>query len=497
MNTRLSLAPRLLLLLGLAFTPPGIASAADLDDDSKGPMTSEQLTPEQLDQLLGPIALYPDALVALILPASIAQTEIVLAARYLNSNGSPDQIDAQPWSESVRALARYPEIIQWMDSNLQWTRELGDAVYSQPADVMNAVQRLRGIARANGTLVDTPQQRVVVDQEVIEIVPAQPDVIYVPRYDPDVVYYSRAEGYYPSEPFITFGLGFAAGLWLSYDFDWHRRAIFVGDRRNWRDQRDWRRDRPPSRTGFSGNPGWHAWNPPVSRPRPPRDFNRGSPRVIRPHPFPGTPDHARPPSGGAGSFQGDRGDRRSPQRPVAPRESGQLPVNRGTLPANPNRPFGPAVEPPRATPMPNPYQRATPSSTDTQRVTPPSTSTQLVTPPSPSLRSANPPDQPRRGGPGFNRPPRVDQPPRVDPSPRAERPPVVDRAPPVERQAPINRPPAAGESVPRGERPPQMSRPPQANPVPPQGNQAPIQRNPNAPAKERPVRERDAQQKEK
>jgi len=109
-------------------------------------------TAEELEQLLGPIALYPDALIALILPATTAPSDLVLAARYLQAQGNAEQIDYQPWDDSVKALARYPTVVAWMDQNLAWTKQVGEAFASQPADVMNAVQRLRTQARAAGTL---------------------------------------------------------------------------------------------------------------------------------------------------------------------------------------------------------------------------------------------------------------------------------------------------------------------------------------------------------
>ena len=288
---------QLLLGLGLAFA--GGLTAAEPDEPDSAP----QLSQAQLDQLLGPIALYPDPLVALILPASTSPADIVLAARYLNANGDPGQIDSQPWSESVKSLARYPEIVKWMDENLHWTKELGGAFLAQPADVMNAMQRLRAQARATGALTDTPQQQVVMDGSVIEIVPAQPDVIYVPIYDPEIVYV-RQTGYY-AEPFLTFSLGFSTGFWLSYDFDWRTRTIWMGDRRrDWRDHWDWLHHPAAShRPGGLNNTNWHPWKPSVNRtPLPPRDQHSPRWEVIRPRPF----SETRPNSQDSRSSDNDR-----------------------------------------------------------------------------------------------------------------------------------------------------------------------------------------------
>ena len=108
------------------------------------PMPAYQpLSDQQLDQLLGPIALYPDPLIAQILPASALPTQIVLADRYVSGGGDPGQLDAQPWDASVQAVARYPEVLKWMDDNLNWTTELGQAFLNQQPDVMESIQRLR------------------------------------------------------------------------------------------------------------------------------------------------------------------------------------------------------------------------------------------------------------------------------------------------------------------------------------------------------------------
>jgi hypothetical protein len=209
------------------------------DESLSSPVRSQ----EELDQLFGPIALYPDALIALILPASTVPSDVVMAARYLRSSNDPTRTDGQSWDDSVKSLSHYPEVVKWMDENLAWTKQAGEAFVAQPADVMNAIQRLRAAARAAGTLVDTPQQSVVMEGDDITIVPADPEVIYVPRYDPEVVYISRP-GYY-HDPFLTFGVGFSTGVWLGYDFDWGRHRLWSIDRRDreryWRERRehDW------------------------------------------------------------------------------------------------------------------------------------------------------------------------------------------------------------------------------------------------------------------
>jgi len=224
-----------------------------------------RLSPEELESLLAPVALHPDALIALVLPAATNPTEIVLAARRLAVKADPASFEAEPWDDSVKALARYPDMLTWMDENLDWTRQVGAAFLDQPADVMNAVQRLRAQARAAGTLADTPQQQVVVVEEHIRIVPARPDVIYVPRYDPAIVYVSRPYYYPRPVSFFSFSVGYAVGSWLAYDFDWPRRTFWIVPPpyrvTYWHERRDWRLPvYHPGKPGFRDHR-WHTWHP--------------------------------------------------------------------------------------------------------------------------------------------------------------------------------------------------------------------------------------------
>jgi Protein of unknown function (DUF3300) len=195
-----------------------------------------QYAPEQIDQLLAPIALYPDPLIALILPASTDFRDIALASQYLAANGDPSAIDSQPWDPSVKGLAHYPDVVKWMDGNPDWTHALGAAFAMQPADVMKSVQQLRAKARAAGTLVNTPQQQVDTEGDNIRIVPAQADAIYVPEYDPDVVYESD-DG---PGPFVTFSAGFPVGVWLGYECNWDDFGIWIAPwHPGWAYRRDW------------------------------------------------------------------------------------------------------------------------------------------------------------------------------------------------------------------------------------------------------------------
>ena len=218
------------------------------------PMPAYQLlSSDQLDQLLGPIALYPDPLIAEILPASTLPTQIVLADRYVSGGGDPGRIDQQPWDASVQALARYPNVLQWMDQNLDWTTELGQAFLNQQQDVMASIQRLRQSAYNMGNLQSTPQQQVINDGGDIEIVPADPQLIYVPVYQPSEVYYQSGFG-------LTFGIGFPIGLWLNCDFDWAHHNIIVWNHNHLRPPNWWHE--APRQRNMGHTTVWH----PVNRP---------------------------------------------------------------------------------------------------------------------------------------------------------------------------------------------------------------------------------------
>jgi len=190
-------------------------------------------TNQELDDLLAPIALYPDPLLAQILPASTYPAEVADAEAWLTGGGYESSIDEQNWAESVRAIAHYPDILQMMAGNMDWTANLGDAFLNQPEDVTSSIQRLRWQARAVGNLVSNNEQSVIIEGDYIRIVPAQPQYIYVPQYEPSVVYVESPTSSY--SPFITFGLGLAIGGWLSMDFDWgHHHVIYHGwDRPGW------------------------------------------------------------------------------------------------------------------------------------------------------------------------------------------------------------------------------------------------------------------------
>ena len=180
-----------------------------------------ELPAEELETLVSRIALYPDDLIAIILPASTNPLQIVQADRFLaKRQADPKAAVDENWDDAIKSLLNYPEIVTSMSGDLDWTAALGEAVVADQGGVLDAVQAFRRKTQAAGNLNSDQQQVVVVEKEVIKIVPADPQVIYVPQYDPStvVVYGSTsAWGYYPT-PYPVYyypyapGAAFAAGL---------------------------------------------------------------------------------------------------------------------------------------------------------------------------------------------------------------------------------------------------------------------------------------------
>ncbi len=225
--------------------PPGAAAPPPADQPAPA-----RLTPQQLHDLVAPIALYPDALVAQILAASAYPTQIVEANRFLQNNPNlkgkdlAEAVDKQDWDPSVKALTAFPSVLADMDKNLSWTSTLGDANYNQQAEVMDAIQYMRKDAEKAGNLKSTPQQTVNNQGPNVVIQPADPNVVYVPDYNPQFVYgYPVAlwPGFYPwwgvGGPYLSFGIGFGIGPWFGYGwgwggwgFDWGHRGLIFGGR---------------------------------------------------------------------------------------------------------------------------------------------------------------------------------------------------------------------------------------------------------------------------
>ncbi len=217
------------------------------------PAPVQALSAQDLEQLLAPIALYPDALLAQILAASTYPGQVAVADQWLQQMraqgyGSPDQIAAGAqaqtgWDPSVKALTAFPDVLDMLNHNLEWTTNLGNAYYNQPQDVMQTVQVLRQRAEQAGNLQPTPQEDVTNDQGYIQLAPANPQVVYVPTYDPWEVYGQPISPYPGFSLFgalgnflsglpIQYGLGFAMSAFertpfglLAWGLDWLAHAI--------------------------------------------------------------------------------------------------------------------------------------------------------------------------------------------------------------------------------------------------------------------------------
>lgn len=183
------------LILSLLVTVlPARAQNAAAEGAPPASAPPPKLTAEQLDQLVAPIALYPDALLAQVLMASAYPVDVVAADRFLqkNPNLTGDQMEQalqkQPWDISVKTLTHFPSVLMYMDENLDWTQALGDAFVNQQSDVMASVQHMRAQAYAAGNLKSGPQQTVTQTASTIVIEPADGQTIYVPQYNPQVVY---------------------------------------------------------------------------------------------------------------------------------------------------------------------------------------------------------------------------------------------------------------------------------------------------------------------
>jgi hypothetical protein len=206
-----------------------------------------QPSADTLDQLVAPIALYPDALVAQVLAAATYPAQVVEADRWmqqhtdLKGDALAQAVDQQAWDPSVKALTPFPSVLEMMDKNLAWTSSLGDAYVNGQQNVLDAVQVMRQRAQQAGNLKSTQQENVTTDGQTIAIEPADPQVVYVPEYDPWDVYgdplpfypgWFGVPGLYVDGPGIAFGLGIGIGIfggfgwgWHHWGTDWHRHDV--------------------------------------------------------------------------------------------------------------------------------------------------------------------------------------------------------------------------------------------------------------------------------
>jgi uncharacterized protein DUF3300 len=240
-----------------------------------GPQPASAYSQDELDQLLAPIALYPDQLLTQVLIAATYPLEVVEASRFVrqNPNLSGEALDQaiadKNWDPSVQSLAAFPQVLAMMDDKLEWTQRLGDAFLTDEAGVMDTVQSLRQRAEAAGNLQSSPQQTVMDQYGEITIAPVQPDVVYVPVYDPFYVYGPWWAPAYPpwfwypppfyGYPIVITGIVFGRPCSISHHHwhwgrpDWHHRHIVIDGDNN----RFWNRPGhppPPAGGGWQHSP---------------------------------------------------------------------------------------------------------------------------------------------------------------------------------------------------------------------------------------------------
>lgn len=250
-------------LLVLMIAVPPWAVAQEPETVSQESETETIFKQEELDQMLAPIALYPDALLAQVLMASTYPLEVVQADRWTQQNKElkddalAEALENQEWDPSVKSLVQFPDVLAMMGEKLDWTQKLGDAFLSQEEDVTKTVQNLRKKADEAGNLKTTQEQVVKVEKEVIIIESASPQVVYVPVYNPTVVYgtwwyphyppYYYYPPYYPRPALYGFATGVAIGVAWGYawgHWNWHGRGgVNVNINQNININRNINRDR--------------------------------------------------------------------------------------------------------------------------------------------------------------------------------------------------------------------------------------------------------------
>ena len=357
-----------------------------------------RFTQEELRKLLAPYALYPDDLLAQLLPSCAYPIEIVQSARWLDKNkdavakGDFSGLDTQSWQPSVIALTRFPQVIAKLNEDLDATTDLGDAFVNQPEDVAATIQALRGEAQKSGALTSTPQQRVTVEAQggtdYIIIEPTEPGVIYVPSYDPAVVYETGVSPL--ASGVIGFGLGVAVGAVVDNAWDWGRGWVYPP---RWPGYPGYRPGVPGGNINIGndiniGNGNTRPWRPDPDRYRP----GQGSkPGLAKPGNRPGNrpgagsrpdvggidrPGAGNRPGGGVGPGGGDRpnigggpgrpdagrpdiGRPGGPERPAAGRPDAagrpSAPSARPARPAQAQRPSATSRPSPKAAARPNAF----------------------------------------------------------------------------------------------------------------------------------------------
>jgi len=254
-----------MLCVALVTPVPGQSPAPPASSAAAPSTQAKTFAQPELDQLLAPIALYPDALLAQVLMASTYPLEVVYAARWsksnprLTGNALENALQSQPWDPAVKSLVVFPTVLAMMSEKLDWTQKLGDAFLAQQRDVMTTVQALRAKALSEGRLKDSAEQKVIIETEngttIIKILPTDPEVVYVPTYDPAIVYgtwpypayppyYWYPPGYYyPAGGFIA---GIVIGWALWGNCNWGNGGVYV----------DHHRYNNFNRTNISGDNTW-------------------------------------------------------------------------------------------------------------------------------------------------------------------------------------------------------------------------------------------------
>jgi len=345
-----SIACAMLTISGASLAQPSpaaeeaAASAANRGTPDARPdsgTANETYTQDELDALLAPVALYPDALLSQLLMASTYPLEVVEADRFMRQNAGlqgealDDALAKKRWDPSVQSLAGYPKVLAMMSEKLEWTEQLGNAVLEDEGRVMDTVQSLRRRARAAGHLESTAEQKVVTEQDTIVIEPTQRDVVYVYDYDPAWVYgaywyaaaasyYGRYYGGYSYSVSVSYSsYRISSNHWSGSHADWSNRRLSVDGRDNrfwsqsaraqgangaWQHDGLHRRgvDYPSAATRerFGGGQGPDRVAGPRGGPGDPRASVAGTPRG---GPASGLGPPRAPPGAGVGALRGEPG----------------------------------------------------------------------------------------------------------------------------------------------------------------------------------------------
>jgi Protein of unknown function (DUF3300) len=221
--------------LTLAASANGFTSTTATPASQPAPQAVQQ-SPEQLRELVAPIALYPDPLIGQILAAATYPSQVLKADYWmqqhpgLTGDALAKEVDKQPWDPSVKALTEFPAVLGNMSQNLAWTAELGDAYVNQQQELTKTIQDMRQLAKGAGNLTPTSQESVTTDGDTTDIEPTSADEVYVPEYDPWDVYgdllpafpgWDPYPGLYLDGPGIAFGLGFGIGWFGGYGWGWN------------------------------------------------------------------------------------------------------------------------------------------------------------------------------------------------------------------------------------------------------------------------------------